>query len=246
MRGSAPPAALAARLRDMGVKPGDRVAIAMRNLPEWPVAFFAATAIGAIAVPLNAWWTGAELAFALSDSGCRIVIADAKRWERMRPERDVMDAFDHVIVTRAGETMGETAGETTFLENIIRSAGQLVHPAPRSIFLKADLTPETRAFIMYTSGTTGKPKGAVGTHRNLLTQHPLDGIFGCPRRAQGEATNLLRPAQKVILTVIPLFHVTALSAGLMGAMQAGHTIIFMHKWDVREAFRASSSASGST
>ena len=72
-------ATLAAHLAELGVGKGDRVAMAMRNLPEWTVALFAATVLGAIAVPLNAWWKGDELAFALSDSGAHVLIADADR-----------------------------------------------------------------------------------------------------------------------------------------------------------------------
>ena len=61
---------------------GDRVALAMRNLPEWPVAFFAIVSLGAIAVPLNAWWTGPELAYGLADSGATVLITDYRRHER--------------------------------------------------------------------------------------------------------------------------------------------------------------------
>jgi len=80
-------ARLAGELRARGIRKGDRVALAMRNLPEWPVAFFAATTIGAICVPLNAWWTGAGLAFGLVNSGARMLICDAERWERIAPHR---------------------------------------------------------------------------------------------------------------------------------------------------------------
>src|SRR5688572_2391077 len=79
--------ALAAELRRLGIGKGDRVAIAMVNLPEWPVAFFAVTSLGALAVPLNAWWTGAELEYGLADSGARLLIADASRWQRIEPHR---------------------------------------------------------------------------------------------------------------------------------------------------------------
>src|SRR5688500_1771923 len=80
-------AALAHALRERGVKKGDRVAIAMRNLPEWPVAFFATVSVGAICVPLNAWWTGHELAYGLADSGTTVLITDHERWERIGPMR---------------------------------------------------------------------------------------------------------------------------------------------------------------
>ena len=77
--------ALAQRLCTYGVLPGDRVAIAMRNYPEWALAFWAIIAVGGVAVPLNAWWTGPELAFGLSDSGSVALFADEERAERVAP-----------------------------------------------------------------------------------------------------------------------------------------------------------------
>jgi long-chain acyl-CoA synthetase len=71
--------ALARRLADLGVRRGDRVAIAMRNYPEWVLTFWATVATGAVAVPLNAWWTASELAYGLSDSGARVLVADGER-----------------------------------------------------------------------------------------------------------------------------------------------------------------------
>ncbi|MEQ1689291.1 MAG: class I adenylate-forming enzyme family protein, partial [Sphingopyxis sp.] len=78
-------AVLAHHLSHIGIKPGDRIALAMRNLPEWPVVLFAAAACGAIVVPLNAWWTGHELDYALRDSGARMLVCDAQRLERIAP-----------------------------------------------------------------------------------------------------------------------------------------------------------------
>jgi long-chain acyl-CoA synthetase len=75
---------LAAKLREMGVGKGDRVALAMRNLPEWPAIFFAAVSIGAIMVPLNAWWTGGELEYAMKDSGAKLLFVDGERHERLK------------------------------------------------------------------------------------------------------------------------------------------------------------------
>ncbi|HWW12239.1 MAG TPA: class I adenylate-forming enzyme family protein, partial [Brevundimonas sp.] len=85
--------ALAADLKARGVKKGDRVAIAMRNLPEWPVAFFASTLLGAVATPLNAWWTGAELAYGLADSGSTVAVVDIERLERIAPHLPELTAL---------------------------------------------------------------------------------------------------------------------------------------------------------
>jgi non-ribosomal peptide synthetase component F len=94
-------AALAAHLSAQGVAAGDRVALAMRNLPEWPVAYFAAATIGAIVVPLNAWWTGEELAFALSDSGARVLLCDGERYNRLAAHPGALAPVDYCLVARA-------------------------------------------------------------------------------------------------------------------------------------------------
>src|SRR4051812_46228315 len=95
-------AALAAELRRRGVGEGDRVAIAMANLPEWPAAFFAATALGAIAVPLNAWWTAGDFESGLADWGAKALIADGARWERIAPRAENLPALEHVLVAGGG------------------------------------------------------------------------------------------------------------------------------------------------
>lgn len=225
-------ATLARALQERGVKKGDRVALAMRNLPEWPVAFFAAAVAGAIVVPLNAWWTGEELAFGLADSGAAVLICDAERWDRISPYKAEMPALGHVMVTRAGTAaMAEPA---ITLESIIGS--------PKSYADLADLplpdvaiAPDDAATIFYTSGTTGKPKGALGSHRNLLTN-------GFSSAYSGAATTLRRgdplpePTIRASLLVIPMFHVTACSASMIPTIQAGHKIVFLHKWDTVKAF----------
>jgi long-chain acyl-CoA synthetase len=222
-------AALAAELRRLGVGKGDRVALAMANLPEWPVAFFAATALGAIIVPLNAWWTGAELEYGLADSGAKLLICDGARWERIAPHRPNLPDLAHVLVSRAKD--GAPAAPR--LEDAIGQppAWQDLPPADLP---EAGIAPDDDATIFYTSGTTGKPKGALGTHRNILT-NILSVGYSAARAAlrRGEAPPEAAP--KVGLLVIPLFHVTACSASLMGTMAVGHTTVFMRRWDPLEA-----------
>ena len=223
-------ATLAAELQAKGVGKGDRVALAMRNLPEWPVAFFAAVTIGAICVPLNAWWTGEELAYGLQDSGTRLLICDAERWERIAPYRSECPALETVNVSRA-DNPGE---DTIMLERLIGGSGDYAALVCDTL-PDVDIAPDDDATIFYTSGTTGRPKGALGTHRNLCTNilsSAYNSAFSVLRR--GEA--LPDPMPRTSLTVIPLFHVTACSAGLMGSIVAGNTLIFMHKWDPVEAF----------
>ncbi len=224
-------ATLAARLVAMGVGKGDRVAIAMRNLPEWPVAFFAGAAIGAIMVPLNAWWTGGELEFGLADSGAKVFITDAERHARLVEHYAALPALEQVLVSRATTAL---TGIATRLEEVIGTPHDWA-TLPDLALPPVELVPDDDATIFYTSGTTGHPKGALGTHRNLTT-NILSGGFSAARAMlrRGEVPPAA-PVPKTMLTVIPLFHVTACSATMMGAIASGSTLVFMRKWDTVRA-----------
>mgnify|MGYP003126136638 FL=1 len=224
-------ARLAHEFQARGVKKGDRVALAMRNLPEWPVVFFAAVTIGAICVPLNAWWTGDELAFGLSNSGTKLLVCDEERWGRLKDRRNDFSCVNHTFVTRAEHPLN---GADT-LESVIGTPKQYAS-LPQATLPDVEILPEDDATIFYTSGTTGRPKGALGTHRNLCTNILSSGYnAGCAVLRRGEP--LPEPQPKTGLTVIPLFHVTACSAGLMGNIAAGNTMVYMYKWDPVEAFK---------
>jgi acyl-CoA synthetase (AMP-forming)/AMP-acid ligase II len=220
-------AALAAELQRRGIGKGDRVALAMVNLPEWPMAFFAITALGAIAVPLNAWWTGAELEYGLADSGAKALICDAGRAQRIAPHLPALPALQHVIVSRAdsGDRLEDLIGPPPTWKGL-----------PAADLPAVDIHPDDEAGIFYTSGTTGKPKGALGTHRNLMT-NILSAGYVTARAALRRGEAAPEPVPRIGLMVIPLFHVTACSASLMGSMVAGNTTIFMRKWDTVEAMR---------
>jgi long-chain acyl-CoA synthetase len=149
-----------------GVKKGDRVAIIMRNLPEWSVAFWGAVHTGAIVTPLNAWWTGPELEYGLTDSGTMIAIADGERWERLREHVDNCPALKRVYVSRSTEEI--TDPRVGKLEDVIGGPKSWATMAQVDL-PSVPLGPEDDSTIFYTSGTTGKPKGAVITHRNVIS-----------------------------------------------------------------------------
>ena len=222
-------ATLAAEFVRRGIGKGDRIALAMRNLPEWPVVFFAAASCGAIVVPLNAWWTGAELEYALGDSGCRLLVCDGERHERIAPHLSALPALTDVIVTRGGEGQSEPLSAILGAPNAWASL-------PDSALPDVTIAPDDDATIFYTSGTTGNPKGALGTHRNLMT-NIMSSAYVAARTVLRRGDPLPDPQPKTLLTVIPLFHVTACSAGLMGLIASGSTMVLMRKWDVVQAMQ---------
>jgi long-chain acyl-CoA synthetase len=158
--------AIAEALQRAGVREGDRVAIAMRNLPEWPAAFFGCLLTGGIAVLLNAWWTGPELQYGLNDSGAKVAIVDHERLERLFEQLQNCPALERVFVSRETEDVAHP--QVIKLETIIGDVSDW-HLLPDRPLPDVPLDPEDDATILYTSGTTGKPKGAIGTHRNSTT-----------------------------------------------------------------------------
>jgi long-chain acyl-CoA synthetase len=227
--------ALAADLQARGVEPGDRVAVIMRNLPEWPVAFFAAALVGAIATPLNAWWTGPELAFGISDSGAKVAIVDIERFNRLAPELETLSDLEQIIVSRGDPASIDD--RVILLEDVIGTADSWA-ALPEGALPAVALGPEDDATIFYTSGTTGSPKGALGTHRNAGCS-VMAGVFSLCRAyvRRGEAPPQLAPSapQKVGLVSIPFFHTTGCNAVLMPALLTGQVMVCQRRFDAAEA-----------
>lgn len=222
---------LAAWMQARGVAKGDRVALAMRNLPEWPMIFFAAVSIGAILVPLNAWWTGAELEYGLRDSGAKLLFVDGERHERLKHCYDKLPDLEQVVVSRACSPLDERA---TALESLVGPCNSWATLADIA-FPEIAIAPDDDVTLFYTSGTTGNPKGAVGTHRNLMTNILTAGYSVARSMLRRGDVPPAVPPYKVGLLVIPLFHVTACSAGLMALIAAGGTVVFMRRWEPVEA-----------
>ncbi|MFO0477146.1 MAG: class I adenylate-forming enzyme family protein, partial [Alphaproteobacteria bacterium] len=227
-------AKLAHQLIGDGVKKGDRVAIIMRNLPEWSVAFWAAVHAGAIVTPLNAWWTGPELEYGLTDSGTTIAIADAERWERLREHAGNCPDLKRIYVSRSSEEIADP--RVSRLEDVIGGPMNWAS-LPDTALPSISFDPEDDVTIFYTSGTTGKPKGAVITHRNIVSNF-FNAMCAQARSflRRGEMPPAPDPTvQKATLISVPMFHATGCFAIMMPAVMAGSKIVMQRKWNADQA-----------
>jgi len=229
--------AFAERLVADGIGKGDRVAIVMRNVPEWPVAFFAATLAGAIVTPLNAWWTGGELEYGLVDSAACALVVDGERLDRLAGHLGQCAALAKIYVTRATGPAADPRVVT--LESVIGAPADWAALADRPL-PDIVLMPEDDATIFYTSGTTGKPKGALGTHRNIVSNIMASGISAARSYVRrGEMPPAPDPAgpQKSTLLSVPFFHATGSHAVMSPALFAGAKLVMMKKWDPERAMQ---------
>ncbi len=233
--------ALAHVLRnDHGVGPGDRVAIAMRNYPEWIVAYWAAVCVGAATVGVNAWWTTPELEYGLGDSRPKVLIVDNERLERVLPILENLRAAEpmHVISVRSEHAL--PADATRWSDVVVPSAAPATLPT-------ADIDPDDDVCIFYTSGTTGFPKGAQLTHRgsvhnvlNIAFMGTAVNLAEAKAIAAGDLPAPTAPpkavaAQGVFMAPTPLFHVTANNCILHPATLTGGRIVTTYKWDPARA-----------
>jgi long-chain acyl-CoA synthetase len=231
-------ATLAHRLVGLGVAKGDRVAIAARNLPQWAMAFWGAIVVGAVVVPVNAWWTTEELTYGLEDSGSSVVFVDEERLERIRPQFDELPALSTVIVISEDPSRATRIGDPHPRISIVAFEHFLGEVEADASPPDVDIAPDDDATMFYTSGTTGHPKGAVGTHRNLVTN--MMGLFFSGARAamrfgggnvDAEGNNI----PNAILLSVPLFHATGCQAVLITNVAAGGKLVMMHHFDAGRA-----------
>ncbi|HVN00653.1 MAG TPA: class I adenylate-forming enzyme family protein [Caulobacteraceae bacterium] len=228
--------ALAHELAAQGVAKGDRVAIIMRNLPEWPVAFYAAAALGAIVTPLNAWWTGPELEYGLVDSGTKVAIVDTERLERINEHIENCPDLKRIYVAREDEEVANPlVGK---LEDVL-GAPTAWKDLPDRPLPPVEIGPEDDATIFYTSGTTGKPKGALATQRNI-NSNILAGASAAQRAflRRGETPPAPDPnaPQRSMLLSVPFFHATGCFAVLNPICFGGGKLVMMRRWDPVRAF----------
>ena len=223
-------AAVAHWLAQQGIEPGDRVAIAMRNYPEWMLAYWAITSMGAVVVGMNAWWVPQEMHYALTDSEPKVLICDS---ERLQCFEKIREDFPDINVLGVRLDKPAPSGVSAW-QDVIHSGGAL----PDHV-----IDPDSDACIFYTSGTTGKPKGAQLTHRGCLanimniafinTVQPL-----AVARSKGEEPAAADPEKQMCaLVATPLFHVTANNCVAQMSTMVGGKLVHMYKWDAAEALK---------
>ena len=219
--------AIAAWMFAQGVRPGDRVAVAMRNYPEWLLIYWACVSTGIAVVGMNAWWTAEEMEYALKDSEPKILFADAERLERALAIEGAADRMQIV-----GVRSPDAPAPVLPWADVLAHGGDM--PA-------VTVDPDSDACIFYTSGTTGFPKGAQLTHRGCVA-NLFNMMFSAASTAL--AMNLATgepipedPPVPAGLVTTPLFHVTANNCGAYLLTAAGGKIVLMFRWDAGEALK---------
>ena len=221
-------AAIAAWFKTQGITSGDRVALALRNYPEWLLCYWAAVSQGITVVGMNAWWIGEEMRFALDDSTPKLLICDQERLDRFN---EIRADFAEMPVVGVRTNDGEDVQPFSVMTN---TASELPD---------ASFDPDTDACIFYTSGTTGRPKGAQLTHRgcvnNIMNLAFAGAAFGAAT-AIHNGVALPDPADAPIgsaLVTTPLFHVTANNCLTHGTTLTGGKLVHMYRWDAEEALK---------
>ena len=224
---------IARQLRKIGIGKGDRVAIAMRNLPEWSVAFWAVLSLGAIAVSINALMTGPEMEYCISDSGASVLFADEDRIARLAPHLDALKLKAVVAIRCSPQTRTDIVTWQSWIDADSRDGVPDGLP-------EAAIGPDDGATILYTSGTTGRPKGALGTHRaacnNLFAGRFIHALAAMQKGASAE-TAFDDDETRADLVPLPFFHGAGCHGCLIGGLFAGAKLVVMPKWDAEEALR---------
>ena len=205
---------------EYGIKKGDRVAIAMRNYPEWMFAFTAITSIGAVAVAVNALWKDSEIEYGMQDCQARLIIADRERVERCQEFAKRL-GIGLVSVRMDGETPAGVADLAVLL------ADQSAVEMP-----EAEVAPDDDATILYTSGSTGHPKGVVSSHRAILSALLSWEADAIARGLTAKEKLPARDYQLASLMSVPLFHVSGLHASFLSSYRSQRKLVCMYKWDV--------------
>ena len=206
-----------------GLKKGDAVAFSMRNYPEWIYSYMAVTSIGCVAVPLNSWWQGEELDYGITHSEAKVFIGDDERLQRLE---GLVENTPRISVRCQTNDFTNTVA----FEELVK---------PKESFPQVEIDPEDDASIMYTSGSTGYPKGVVTTHRSIINT-PVAWAFLATMASQLESDGgetFVQAESPCTLAAVPLFHVTGSHSNFLLSLVSATRIVLMYKWDPLKAIQ---------
>ena len=213
-------------LLDLGIANGDRIAVLAQNCPEWCMTFWGTVDIGAVLVGLNGWWNTDEIIYGLEDSGARVLVVDSKRFERIADAIDGIDTLERVYLID-GDPAATGSDKVHAFDELVA--------APTATFPEVPIDEEDHAVIFYTSGTTGRPKGAISSHRNMVAnlQNTVFLLTATSMAqaavAAGDDSESITPAgtQPVALFSAPLFHVAGCHSTLVVGMMGGLKLVMI-------------------
>src|SRR5215218_4671591 len=208
---------MAASLAASGVKKGDRVALMLPNCPHYVVSFFATVRLGAIVTQINPMYVEREIGHILNDSGAETIVAHADVYVRVKAVLPDTNLKTVVVVDFGSEELG--AGHRSFADFLATD----VEPAP-----EVDIDPaEDVAALQYTGGTTGKSRGAMLTHRNLVAnvQQTIDVFVRDPAQFTG----------RKCVGALPFFHIYGLTCVMLFGIKLGVEQVLLSRFEVREA-----------
>ena len=200
-------------LNKIGIKPGDKVGICMQNCTEWVVIYVALAAYGVTVVPFNSWWKKEELSYGIEHSEVKLVFSDTKRYEFLK------DLNIEIIVNEPIDN------KQTFNEIVSGTSAE---------WPEANATEEDISVLLYTSGSTGLPKGVMLTHLAIINALFSFYTLGELRKIVHNET-LLDVENASVLINVPLFHVTGLVTQFLLSMIAKRKLIIMYKWEAKYA-----------
>ncbi len=215
-------------LEEYAVAAGDKIAIAMRNRPEWLIAFVAIVNAGGVAVPLNSWGKTAELKQGLDDSEATLLICDPQRSELVRASGNT--------ITQLVTDLANTTDNELSLDSIL--ATPITDPHAWEHNSLPAIASDDPCILMFTSGTSGQPKGVLLTHHHCcqaLTNLEFVGATTYMTNQESMSKHLSSPTPPKTLLAVPLFHISGLFSQFIMNLRYGRSLYMMYKWDATEA-----------
>jgi acyl-CoA synthetase (AMP-forming)/AMP-acid ligase II len=219
-------------LQRLGVKKGDRVYLGMQNCPQFIISYFAAHSLGAIVMAMSPAYKAGEVSYALNDSGAKVMVVEESVIPVFNEIRDIVPGVENVIVTSLGEYLPE-APYPAFPSELLAKGPLCPGAIDWKEFMSgeplkemADVDIDDVALLQYTSGTTGRPKGAMLTHRNMVNGAFIHGV-------QSENT-----VDDVEVAVLPLFHITCMNDLMLSWAFIGNTLCLLTRFEAESFMQA--------